>query len=126
MVNAVPDPIIFPTTFNDEFIVVALFNLVFPETFNDELIVVALFNVVLPETFTDELTFVILFNVVFPETFNDELTVVILFNVVLFPDIFKVDSNVEVLFKLTNVGGFNIAIYFKFVCIRSPMIQIST
>jgi hypothetical protein len=29
----VPEPIILPTTFNDELIVVALFNVVFPETF---------------------------------------------------------------------------------------------
>ena len=31
-----PDPIIFPTTFNVELIVVALFNVVVPETFNDD------------------------------------------------------------------------------------------
>jgi hypothetical protein len=31
-----PDVFISPTTFNDELIVVALFNVVFPETFNDD------------------------------------------------------------------------------------------
>ncbi len=40
-----------PFTFNDELIVVTLFNVVFPETFNDELIDVASFHVVEPETF---------------------------------------------------------------------------
>jgi hypothetical protein len=35
--------------------------------------------------------------------------VVALFNVVL-PETFKVDTNVEGLLKLTNVGGFNIAL----------------
>ncbi len=30
LVNAVPDPIILPTTFNDELVVVALFNIVEP------------------------------------------------------------------------------------------------
>ncbi len=50
-----------------------------------------------------------LFNVVFADTFNDELIVVALLNVVA-SDTFKVDTNVEGLFKLTNVGGFNIAL----------------
>jgi hypothetical protein len=36
LVNAVPEPNIFPTTFKDELIVVALFNVVFLETFNDD------------------------------------------------------------------------------------------
>jgi hypothetical protein len=36
----VPDPIILPTTFNDELIVVALFNVVFPETLKLDLTVV--------------------------------------------------------------------------------------
>ncbi len=48
-----PEPIILPTTFNDELIVVALFNVVFPGTFNDHLhvVTVALFNVVFPDIF---------------------------------------------------------------------------
>jgi hypothetical protein len=41
----VPDPMILPTTFNDELIVVALFNVVFPDTFNDDN------NVDAPETY---------------------------------------------------------------------------
>ena len=34
MVNAVPEPIILPTTFNDDDNVAALFNIVVPDTFN--------------------------------------------------------------------------------------------
>ena len=41
--------------------------------------------------------------------FNDDIHVVELFNVVL-PDIFKDDMNVEGLLKLTNEGGFKIAL----------------
>ena len=44
-----------------------------------------------------------------PNTFNVVLMVVALFNVVL-PETFKVDTNVEGLLKLINVGGFNIAL----------------
>ncbi len=45
--------------------------------------------------------------IILPTTFNDELIVVALFNVV-DPETFKVDTNVEWLLKLTNVGGFQI------------------
>ena len=41
--------------------------------------------------------------------FSDDIHVEELFKVVL-PDIFNVDINVEGLLKLTNVGGFNIAL----------------
>ena len=34
MVNAVPDPIILPTTFNDDKHVVTLFKVAFPDIFN--------------------------------------------------------------------------------------------
>jgi len=44
----VPDPIILPTTFNDEFIVVALFNVVFPETLKLDLTVVWPDNIIVP------------------------------------------------------------------------------
>ena len=40
---------------------------------------------------------------------NDDVIVVVLFNVVL-PDTFNVDKNVEGLFKLTIVGGLDIAL----------------
>ncbi len=62
-----------------------------------------------PTTFYDELIVVTLFNVVFPDTFNDDLHVVTLLSVVL-PETFKVDTHVEGLLKLSNVGGFNIAL----------------
>ncbi len=64
-----------PFTFNDELIVVALFNVVFPDTFkwfHDKLIVVASSKVVFPETFNDDTHVVAFFNVVFPKTFNDD------------------------------------------------------
>jgi hypothetical protein len=61
---------------------------ILPDRFNDELIVVALFNVVFPDTFKDDIHVVILFNVVFPETFNDDTHVVTLFNITL-PITFK-------------------------------------
>ncbi len=54
MVNAVPDPIILPTTFNDDKHVAALFNVVVPDTFNELLIVVILFNSVKPDRFNDD------------------------------------------------------------------------
>ncbi len=49
-----PEPIILPTTFNVELIVVELLNVVDPDTFNDDLHVVILFNVVFPEIFKVE------------------------------------------------------------------------
>ncbi len=51
----------------------------------------------------------LLFKIVTPETLNDDIHVVTLFNVA-FPDIFNVDENVAGVFKLINVGGFNIAL----------------
>jgi hypothetical protein len=48
---------------------------ILPDRFNDELIVVALFNVVFPDTFKDDIHVVILFNVAFPEIFNVEMNV---------------------------------------------------
>jgi hypothetical protein len=44
----VPEPIILPTTFNDELIVVALFNIVFPETFKFDKAVVFCDNFIEP------------------------------------------------------------------------------
>ena len=46
---------------------------------------------------------------ILPTTFNDELIVVALLSVV-FPETFKVETNVDGLLKLINVGGFNIAL----------------
>jgi hypothetical protein len=43
---------------------------VFPETFNDELIVVILFNVVIPDTFKDETKVVLFTSLDIPLTFN--------------------------------------------------------
>jgi hypothetical protein len=45
--------------------------------------------------------------IILPTTFNDDKNVAALFNVVV-PEIFKVETNVEGLLKLTNEGGFNI------------------
>ncbi len=56
-VNAVPEPMILPTIFNDALIVVALFNVVFPETFNDDMHDVALFIFVVPDMFKFAVTF---------------------------------------------------------------------
>ena len=53
-------------------------------------------------------------NVVYPDTFNELFIVVTLFKLV-FPEIFKVDMNVEGLLKLTNDGWFNIELYCKFL-----------
>ena len=61
-----------------------------------------------------------------PTTFNDELIVVALLSVV-FPETFKVDTNVEGLLKLINVGGFNIELQFKLVnAVPEPMILPTT
>ncbi len=54
MVNAVPEPVIAPVTFNVPLIVVLFDNLVVPDTFNDDTHVVTFDNVVLPETFNDD------------------------------------------------------------------------
>ena len=51
----------------------------------------------------------ILLNNVFPDTANIPKIVVVFDNIV-FPETFKVDTNVEGLLKLTNVGGFVIAL----------------
>ncbi len=53
-----PDVLISFSTFNDELIVVALFNVVFPEKINDDLHVVKLFNVVFPEKIKDDINVV--------------------------------------------------------------------
>ncbi len=59
---------------------------------------------------------------ILPTTFNDALIVVELFNGV-GPETFKVDTNVEGLLKLTNVGGFVIALEYKFVnAVPAPII----
>ena len=129
MVNAVPEPIILPVIFNDEFIVDA------PET--NKLVKFVLFNndvdvafklLIEKVEFVDKLFK--LLNIVFcvpitlfkiefiantdkpdviilPTTFNVDIHVDALFKVVV-PDIFNEDMNVEGLFKLTIVGGFNI------------------
>ncbi len=47
--------------------------------------------------------------IILPTIYNDESIVVALFNVV-DPETFKVDTNVEGLLKLINVGGFVIAL----------------
>ncbi len=44
-----------------------------------------------------------------PDTFNDDNNGVALFNVVV-PGTFNVDKTVKVLLKLTDVGGFKIAL----------------
>ncbi len=66
-------------------------------------------TVVIPLTFNVPKIVVVFDKVVTPDTFTDNLHAVILFNNV-FPEIVKVDTNVEGLLKLTNVGGFNIAL----------------
>ncbi len=57
ILNSKPDVFISPTTFNDEVIVVILFNVVFPETFNDDIHVVTLFNFVCLEIFKSPVIF---------------------------------------------------------------------
>ncbi len=61
------DVFISPTTFNDELIVVILFNVVFPETFNDDIHVVTLFNFVFLEIFKSPVIFT---HVVFIEKYS--------------------------------------------------------
>ena len=68
--------IVKPDTYNEEFIVVILFNNVLPFTVNEELQVVILFNNVLPLTFNDDPHVEILFNVVLPETVNVDIHVI--------------------------------------------------
>jgi hypothetical protein len=68
--------------YNDELIVVFLFNIVIPGTLNELLIDVLLFNIIDPETF-NELLIEVVFKIVKTETLNVD-KIVALFDVELY------------------------------------------
>ncbi len=91
-----PDPIIFPTTFNDDNNVVALFNVVLPDTFNDDINVVLLFRVVVNDTFNDDN------NVDKPETYKLLKLVLLFINDIEFVDkLFKLLNKTPVSYYIT-------------------------